>query len=248
MLAYFENEREKMELSLSENEHYKGFADHFHDNVEILLVLSGELISNINGTQTIVQGNSIVFVDSYDTHGFSVYNNHTHIMSIVIPYRHLSKFNHYKGNKEIVNPVICNKELVDKLVTVFRIIQNGTILQQESGSDLFLFLILEHLQLKETKKKEEKTILKQLLNYIHKNYTENISLSKIAKNLGYSESHLSRIFNKFSNVTISNYINKLRFQEVERLTTLGNKKKIDCILESGFQSLQAYYFYKKNRQ
>ena len=80
--------------------------------------------------------------------------------------------------------------------------------------------------------------------YLIKN-NNNITVKEIAKNLGYTESHISRIFHQYIGYTIPHYTNILRLSYIEKNLKKKEGSLTQLIMESGFKSLQSYYRNKK---
>ncbi|MBQ3219170.1 MAG: helix-turn-helix domain-containing protein, partial [Clostridia bacterium] len=59
--------------------------------------------------------------------------------------------------------------------------------------------------------------------------------------LGYSDAHISRIFSLYVKKSLPDYVNELRFKEVNRLIENTNGKITDLIFDAGFNSIQTYY-------
>ena len=76
-----------------------------------------------------------------------------------------------------------------------------------------------------------KTIL-----YISNNFTENLTIDKLAKNVNISPDHLSRIFKKTTGVTIGQYITEMRLNYAKSLVKMSNIPINEICIKSGFNS------------
>lgn len=65
-------------------------------------------------------------------------------------------------------------------------------------------------------------IAKKVLMILHENIYSNITVEKICETLGYSKTHLSKIFLTCSGYTIGNFYNKLKIEEAKRLIRENN--------------------------
>ena len=117
---------------------------------------------------------------------------------------------------------------------------------ERAGVALFIAVLCEGLEFSETKIWNQTVLMREVLTYIQNNFKEDCSATKLAAQFGYSKEHLSRIFNKYVDKTIPEYINDLRMSFFE-----GNKAKSknlnELIFESGFKSVQTYYRWKKRK-
>lgn len=77
-----------------------------------------------------------------------------------------------------------------------------------------------------------------IIHYIDKHYqTSNLSLESVASHFFISPSYLSRIFQKVTGFSYSEYINHIRIQKAQKLLQESNMKVIDIAGEVGFNSL-----------
>ena len=254
MNGYYESMREGSGLVLQRIDRYTGFPVHFHDNVEVLIFFEGKGKVQVNKQEFPIEKGLIVFADSYDAHGVQTdEETPTKVCIVIIPYRYLINFNYYKKGMDVLSPTITDVELANKLAGIMCEFgvneENGGASEwrNSAAADLFLSLLFERLTFGKSNEKAEHALLKKVLRFAHEHYKEDISLNRIAKELGYTEEHISRVFHRYVKESLSKYINELRYQEVERLCLDNGKRMMDCIYEAGFQTQQTYYRYKKER-
>lgn len=83
-------------------------------------------------------------------------------------------------------------------------------------------------------------IMHKTVAYIKSNYMNKISLEDIAEHVFLSKSHLSKIFNKEMNTTISAFINKIRIEKSKHLLKDGSLSIADIANLTGFED-QSYF-------
>ncbi|GKX30204.1 DNA-binding response regulator [Vallitalea longa] len=83
-------------------------------------------------------------------------------------------------------------------------------------------------------------LIVQTLKIIDENYTTNVSLDDIAGSIGVTPSYISRIFSKYMNKTISNYINEKRIEYAKNLIKTTNLKHYQVAEKCGFNSAIHY--------
>lgn len=83
---------------------------------------------------------------------------------------------------------------------------------------------------------------KKAMEFIQKNYAQNISLNETANHIGVSSSYLSRIFKEECKKGFIEYLNSVRVEHAKRLLEDGNCKLKDIIKEVGFNNYT--YFFK----
>ncbi len=83
-------------------------------------------------------------------------------------------------------------------------------------------------------------IMHKTVAYIKSNYMNKITLEDIAEHVFLSKSHLSKIFNKEMNTTISAFINKIRIEKSKHLLKDGSLSIADIANLTGFDD-QSYF-------
>lgn len=82
--------------------------------------------------------------------------------------------------------------------------------------------------------------LKKAILYIENHLDEDIILSEVAKDVGYSYYHFTRIFHSLLGESLSSYIKKRRLSNSAEKLLSTDKKILEIALESGFESSEAY--------
>lgn len=83
-------------------------------------------------------------------------------------------------------------------------------------------------------------MFERVIMYIENHLSEDIRVSDVAKEVGYSYYHLTRIFHALLGESIGNYIQKRRLSVGRKQLLYSDKKIIDIALESGFASPEAF--------
>jgi AraC-like DNA-binding protein len=93
-------------------------------------------------------------------------------------------------------------------------------------------------------KKERKEFYK-IIEFINANITNEITVEKLTAGLYMHRGKLSRIFSKYSGLTVNDYVNNLRISKANELLENGAPVTV-AALESGFQSVRTFSdVYKK---
>ena len=77
------------------------------------------------------------------------------------------------------------------------------------------------------------------MKYVNEHFKEDITVKSIAETLYMDRGRLSRLFLKYSGISLNDYINTLRLTEAVRLIDAG-LKITDAALESGFQTVRTF--------
>jgi len=106
----------------------------------------------------------------------------------------------------------------------------------------FIILLSRH---KDSEKDIQKTIstnspVQKVMEYIHSEYTSNISLSSAATALFMNKSYLSRTFKKHTGFTFTEYLNNHRIQTAIKLLEDSSKNISEIAEQVGFNSLNHF--------
>ncbi len=107
-------------------------------------------------------------------------------------------------------------------------------------------LISYLLELDETQYTHNRRIVEQLLDYIHHNYSKDISLESLSEMVCLSPAYTSTIFKQETNQTITNYINAYRMKKAKQLLVETNMKLVDIYPLVGYSSLTYFCVLFKN--
>jgi AraC-like DNA-binding protein len=107
-------------------------------------------------------------------------------------------------------------------------------------------LVLEKIPFTAEKSRDEVALVRKMLLYMQQHFTENLSRAVLARALGYAEAHLSRVFHRYVQTGISEYINGLRLGYIDGKIADGyDGTMTELIYEAGFNSQQTYYRVRK---
>lgn len=90
--------------------------------------------------------------------------------------------------------------------------------------------------------KQQKYIesLNSALEYINENYTEEISLDNLAKHIGFSKYHFSRLFKQYTDYNFSDYLCMRRMKAAEEMLEDASISIMEVALNSGFASISTF--------
>ena len=90
--------------------------------------------------------------------------------------------------------------------------------------------------------KDQKEIVKKVIDYIEKNLEKEISLEDISKNIGYSKFHLNRIFTAYTEITMYKYLQNRRLTVAAEKLVRTDKPITQIAHETGYDSQQSFSF------
>ena len=244
MKSFYEKSRDD-DRALVVHSASKGFPAHYHRNLEIAIVLSGEQKILINDKWVTLTNGCLTLIDSYDIHTYEKFlGSDDGELVVIIPYEYMGEFNERRKHLQPISAVIIDKKLCESLAQIVRefMIDNQPEYIRKSGTALFLSVLYEGTEWTVSKTRDEASLARKILSYIYENYRKEISRTSIARALGYTEAHISRVFSKYLKTGISAYVNGLRLNYIEEQLRAGDERKIvELIYDAGFKSQQTYY-------
>lgn len=88
----------------------------------------------------------------------------------------------------------------------------------------------------------------QMLQYIHSHFTENISLEQLSDLTFCTKSYLARLFKKYMDISILNYIHRLRIEKAVSYLKEGRMTIQEIAEAVGYQNLNNFYKYFKQEK
>lgn len=227
------------------------FPSHFHRNLEIFIMRRGAYDISLGEERFSLTDGTVAVIDSYEIHGYDAQKEgEVDDCVLVIPYEYLTGFTARRRRMAIDQPVIRDEALCDALLKVVDEYLLGQTSEEirKSAVDLLLSILSQRIVWKEGKSREEGALVREILAFIQENYTGDASRGAIARALGYTEAHISRVFHRYLQKGISQYVNELRLAHIERNLARGDRRTvIELIYEAGFKSQQTYYRVKARR-
>lgn len=250
MKGFYEKKREEnKELTVHKNVDHS-FPPHYHNNLEIFILLRGEYEVVIGGERFFTRGNEVFITDSYDVHEYrritALAEEESRV--ILIPYGLLGRFNAQRKGLRFRTHTITDERFCRELLalTDLYLSENQAERVREAAVELMLSLVLEKIPFTAEKSRDEVALVRKMLLYMQQHFTENLSRAVLARALGYAEAHLSRVFHRYVQTGISEYINGLRLGYIDGKIADGyDGTMTELIYEAGFNSQQTYYRVRK---
>ena len=90
--------------------------------------------------------------------------------------------------------------------------------------------------------KDQKEVVKKVVDYIEQNLEKEINLDKISKNIGYSKFHLNRVFTEQTGITIYKYLQNRRLTIAAEKLVRTDKPITQIAYEAGYDTQQSFTF------
>lgn len=243
MQGFYEKYRDESDIYVNMNSSLL-FPTHFHRNIEVVVILRGKYEITVSGKKYIVDEGSIVVVDGYEIHSYDrcLTEGESEAAVAIFPSAYIESFNFSRKNKSLASPIIKDKRLCLELCEIMDkyLSREGRAVRQ--ASELFFALLSEGLTLCDKKRSDDGALVRRILVYIEEGFKGDITRERIARELGYTEAHISRVFHSFIGKGIREYINEVRLSYIDSKISLGDSRGILALIEeAGFGSQQTYY-------
>ena len=221
----------------------------FHDSIEFIFIKCGIAKCFLEDKSQTLSKGDIFFVESYQTHRYEVLSDDFSATVLVLSREYtqtfrnlypLTTFNTFLLDKEK------NKEafaIIDK----WKKLDIGLQINNFAGAnELFSFLVRTYPMIERTIREDE-ILEKKLLRYVHLHYLEDIKVTDIAKEVGYTPEYCSKILKRCLKGGVRNYINSLRLKKAYELLNDKslNLSQSEVLFQCGFASPSTYYRVKK---
>lgn len=223
-------------------------AKHWHRSIEIFLVLEGELEFFINNTRHPLSAPDFVIVNSNEIHSIESPEPNTTIV-VQIP---VGCFAGYLGEDDYA---VFSKqseedslELVRLMVQMFRAYRQKGFAYELKVRSLFLellyLLVTAFMKTEEDqgniRQKRHLDKLSRITSYMKKNYNQDITLESVAQEFGFAPTYLSRMFQRYANVSYKTYLLNLRTEYGLREMMNTQHSLNDVALNNGFPDSRAF--------
>ena len=210
---------------------------HTHDFIELVYMLKGKSVHSLDGHKHLMNGGDLLIINYNQTHSFNGDPNARFCNILIKPEfidKSLKESNdlfllfdtpNYNEFKKIINNN-CNfikfspeeKSCFENMLLLLHKEQNdnsiGSAHTIQAGIKFLLTMIFRKMCEWSI---DEFDSFKGIIEYIEKNYYQNISAKDLAKLCHYNPSYFSRIFKKYTGTTYSEYLKRTRIANACRL-------------------------------
>lgn len=233
---------------------------HTHDFIEFVYMLKGTSVHTVDDKEYSMSRGDLLIVNYNQIHSFNG-DNTAEFCNILIKPSFIDKSikectdlftlfetSDYKDFKELIDKncnfikfspeekncfeymlLLLNKELTHKKI--------GYALTTQAGLNFLLTLIFRRM----CDPAFEKNDFNQALDYIKKNYNQNITVNDLSKMCHYNPSYFSRVFKKYTGITFSEYLKIIRISKACRLIDDSNIKMNDIYIMVGYTNKTNFY-------
>ena len=221
----------------------------FHDSVEFVFIKQGVVDCYLEQKHQVLVSGDIFFAESYETHHYIAQSEKVEAIVLVLAREYIQVFRKiYPGLT--FSTFLTDKDKNKVLFTIMEewlSIDNKTqIHNYAKATDLFAALV-DIYPMINRHEYEGNILQKELLRYIHLHYLEDITVIKMAHDLGYSPEYCSRVLKKTLKNGVRTYINSLRIRKAKELFEDKSLQltQSEILYQCGFSSPSTYYRVKK---
>ena len=238
----------------------KEFAYHYHDFHKVVIFISGKVVYHIEGKAYQLKPQDILLVSQGAIHKPEIdpsipYERYIFWIRDDLSFPELNTC-FQKANDRSFNLIRLDSALQEKLKDLLPEIEHSLRDAQFGDSILSKALFtqfmvyINRIFLKSSTAPDQKSYssdsqVEQLLKYINRNLSENLSIDHLAERFFFSKYHMMRKFKKETGYTIHNYIISKRLLHARSLIAQGTPV-MKAAMQSGFQDYTAFVrAYKK---
>lgn len=238
--------------------------DHWHNDVEFIRVISGNINYNINGKIVSLSDGDGLFINSKQFH-FGYSDDSCECVFICLAFQPSLFCSSKAVTEKYVTPVITNpyipfyklrssveweREILDDVEKIYALDEN--IAFELRAHNIFfgmwtiLFERLNHSVKAEKTGKPHLSTLKKMITFIQEHYSEKITLYDISQSGNVCKTACYSIFRKYTNQTPGEYLNEHRLRKSIELMKNSDMTLTEICYEVGFSG--ASYFAENFRR
>lgn len=216
------------------------YAPHMHRHPELIHVVEGEvLVENGEGAECIARGEYALILPNC-IHGYTT-PVHSVVDVCIFSQDYAATFFKEIRGKKADRTRFCVRESIARLI-------EHELFVTDAAPEFYLMKALIYALLNEYSKQVSLTtletknelLIQRIVRYVDDNYTENITLKKMAADLGYEPHYISRYFHDRIHMNFVKYVNWYRVNMATELLRNTELPVTEIAMKSGFQSIRSF--------
>lgn len=243
---------------------YSGHADeqnlvlsplHFHKEFEFCVAVAGRIVVQINENYIELTEGEGVFINSETLHAIMAADNAEGSFTALLFDAGMVASENDIIYSKFISPLMHGDisvsgtlspdmvGLVTETANIYNRKGYGFELEVKYNITKLLSLLIKTAQIETNEiANKKREIIKQTIDYIHKNYTNPVTLSELAAHVFVSPEYLCRIFSQMSDAPPFEYLNRYRIMQSAKLLLRDNTPVSEISSACGFNS--SSYFNK----
>lgn len=219
---------------------------HFHEGIELVAIIEGEVEAFHLTRKEKLSAGEMFFADSFECHHYRQLSPEVKAIVIVLSSEYTGVFRELYAGETFP----CFMKDVEKNVALIQLMRQWlnekekTYMLNVGYCNLLLSKIVERYALEKREERKDKSVSVKLLKYINDHYAEDISLTTVAKDLGYSKEYCSKIFSEVVGMRFRSYLNFLRMKKANEYFSAKKELKMtttEIVYKCGFNSTATFY-------
>lgn len=223
---------------------------HWHKELEFVYMIDGELDAKIGGKEVRINSGDFYFCNSEEIHITSAPDEKKTVKYVVVllSYDYLRSFHKTIDGYQFRIGDKNKTEICDLLKRVVSIKESD-----EQYADISLNIVLleiyRYLLKNCTLKKESKLptnvpenfiYAKKAIEYVEKNYKNDISMKSVADLVGLSPTYFSKYFKNVADVSFIRYLNLVRLEHALNDMFYDNQNVTNAAMNNGFANVKSF--------
>lgn len=228
---------------------------HWHDNYEICRPLNKPMRFRVDGEIIKAGVGDIVMIEEQVVHQFLVDSDGTEVCIVQFhPGILLGAFDRLGSPKRHItkSEIRAIEGLEERLDSILALMGSEHSAEKAQSNPYFkslvssfYFLLRRHFGAEMFGGIGSRQIFYTIVDYVNKNYCDDISVNSLAATFYFSRGKLSSLFKKYSGISITDYIGNLRIKKANEMLS-GGSSVTEAALESGFKNIRSFNnVYKK---
>jgi AraC-like DNA-binding protein len=242
--------------------HNMNFLAHWHAEMELVLVLDGQITLGYNSGQSVLETGDMAMFSSDNIHFYDSKNDESTVLILVFRPDMIESVVDFAENASCSN-IIVQKAAVEnggasdltliEMRSCFESIYDELNGRKPEYKLLIKARLIELIGLfRRFRRKDTETgantalvdsntkIIQKAIRYIGENYSHDISLEDISNYMNISTFYFSRIFSKSTGMTFKNYLNSYRIEKAQKMIVSTSQQIVDIAYECGFSSVRTF--------
>ena len=240
----------------------KGFPLHWHEEMEIIYVIEGNINITIQNNEYTLHKNEIALIAPESIHSIRQHNDEPAVyFNILFRFSMLSGGEEAICKKKYLDPIYERKFIMPEYLDdsnpikseLEPLINNLTDINWPDGNKNELLIkarlleimhiIKNHCKKAQGDEKNANEVnrkIKKSLIYLETNYHENITIAQIAKVSNFSESYFSKLFRQLTGSSFTRYLKDYRLERAAQMLRNSDSRVSDVAFLVGFNNLSYF--------
>ncbi|MDM5336639.1 AraC family transcriptional regulator [Fictibacillus enclensis] len=233
---------------------------HRHDQVEIMYVIHGKCMVDVEGERILLKKNDLIFLDANIAHALTV-EKHNPCRMLNVEFRFVKKGGpspsiqilaaHDQTLSQMLNkrsPYLVLKDQDDTYHILKSLVHE--LNQKNTENEIMSHLLISQLLIRIARMAEETMMnspkqqtnqyVQQTIAFIRENYDRDLEMKELADMVNLHPGYLHRIFKRYTGATVIEYVTSLRMEKAKMLLAETEIPVIDICDYIGMNSRQYF--------